>query len=265
MVATRWREIGRLLSASRASSAQLFWPRTGTRWPSVVISGRPSRRTVVVMVGSSASSGRGRRSPEARPTAHTRRHTRPCDGTSMDEDAALLHRVADEATSYLGSVGTRPVGLPASTASNDRPLADRLPQRLPDGPLGRVGGPRRAAGHRRRRAGGHRIPPLLRLRDRLGPAGRHRRRLADLDLGPERRPVHHRPGRGGHRGDRRRVAARPPRPALDGLVRRRHRLPDGPRHPPRRGPPPRAGPPGLGRRARRAGRRALRAGARPAP
>ena len=54
----------------------------------------------------------------------------------MDEDAALLHRVADEATSYLGSVGTRPVGLPAITAANDRPLADRLPQRLPDGPLG---------------------------------------------------------------------------------------------------------------------------------
>ena len=54
----------------------------------------------------------------------------------MDEDAALLHRVADEATSYLGSVGTRPVGPPAITAANDRPLADRLPQRLPDGPLG---------------------------------------------------------------------------------------------------------------------------------
>jgi glutamate/tyrosine decarboxylase-like PLP-dependent enzyme len=54
----------------------------------------------------------------------------------MDEDAALLHRVADEATSYLASVGTRPVGLPASAASSARPLAERLPQRLPDGPLG---------------------------------------------------------------------------------------------------------------------------------
>jgi glutamate/tyrosine decarboxylase-like PLP-dependent enzyme len=53
----------------------------------------------------------------------------------MDEDAALLHRVADEATSYLDSVGTRPVGLPATTAANVRPLADRLPQRLPKGPL----------------------------------------------------------------------------------------------------------------------------------
>ena len=88
--ARRWREIGRLLSASRASSAQLFWPRTGTRWPSVVISGRPSRRTVVVMVGSSTSSGRGRRSPGLdRP--RTRAVTRvPAMVRPMDEDAALL-------------------------------------------------------------------------------------------------------------------------------------------------------------------------------
>ena len=53
----------------------------------------------------------------------------------MDEHAALLYRVADEATSYLDSVGTRAVGLPATTAANARPLADRLPQRLPKGPL----------------------------------------------------------------------------------------------------------------------------------
>ena len=69
----------------------------------------------------------------ARPTAHTRRHTRPCDGTSMDEDAALLHRVADEATSYLGSVGTRPVGLPAITAANDRPSPTASPSACPTG------------------------------------------------------------------------------------------------------------------------------------
>ena len=54
----------------------------------------------------------------------------------MDEDAALLHRVADEATGYLGSVAARPVGPPASTAANGRPFAERLPQRLPDGPMG---------------------------------------------------------------------------------------------------------------------------------
>jgi len=53
----------------------------------------------------------------------------------MDDDAALLHRVAEEATNYLSTVGTRPVGVPASAASNARPLATRLPQRLPDGPL----------------------------------------------------------------------------------------------------------------------------------
>ena len=39
------------LGALRWTLAQLFWPRTRARWPSVVMSGRPSRRTVVVMVG----------------------------------------------------------------------------------------------------------------------------------------------------------------------------------------------------------------------
>jgi glutamate/tyrosine decarboxylase-like PLP-dependent enzyme len=53
----------------------------------------------------------------------------------MDDDAALLHRVADEATSYLSTVSSRPVGAAAATATLARPLATRLPQRLPERPL----------------------------------------------------------------------------------------------------------------------------------
>ena len=43
---------------------------------------------------------------------------------------------------------------------------------------------------------------LLRLRHRRQPARRARRRLADLDLGPERRPLRHRARRLGRRGGR---------------------------------------------------------------
>ena len=176
----------------------------------------------------------------------------------MDEDAALLHRVADEATSYLGSVGARPVGPPAVMAPADRPFADRLPQRLPDHPLGAsavldellatVDGGLVATGSPRYFGFvvGSALPVAI-AADWLTSTWDQNAGL--YAIGPAAAVIEETVGAW--------LLDLLGLPAVV-LLRRGDRLPDGPRHRARRGPPPPAGPPGVGRRARRDGRRAAR-------
>ena len=85
------------------------------------------------------------------------------------------------------------------------------------------------AARARRRAGPHRdgLGPVLRLRDRGHASRRARRGLARLRVGSERRAAAPDADGGGRRGDRRHVGQGAPRAPVDGLVRLRHRLPDG--------------------------------------
>ena len=112
------------------------------------------------------------------------------------------------------------------------------------------------AAARRAGPGGERRPALLRLRHRRHAAGRARRRLADLGVGPERRaarrcrPPPRRPSRPSPSGAASCSAC--PRAPRVGLV---HRRADGQRHRARRGAQrgPRAAPAGTSRRTGLAG------------
>ena len=119
-------------------------------------------------------------------------------------DEAYAHALA-----HLKGLPGRPVG--ASTTLADLRKALGVP--LPEGPtqareviatLAEVG---------RARPGGHRQRPVLRLRLRRLDPRRAGRGLAHLHLGPERGSVRDQPRGRGRRGGRRRLAARPARPA----------------------------------------------------
>ena len=155
----------------------------------------------------------------------------------MTDTRTLLAHTADLASGYLESLDRRPVGGPvdlaALRAALGGPLPDGVEDPVGDGGLAGAGG-RRGTGRLGRSA-------LLRVRRRRQPAGRPGRRLADLDLGPERRPVRPVAGGRGGRGGRRRLARRAARPAVRDERRVRDRRHDGQLHRPGRGPPRRAG------------------------
>ena len=87
-------------------------------------------------------------------------------------------------------------------------------------------------------------------------AGVARRRLARVDVGPERGHLRDLAAGLGRRGSRGRVVARPVRSAARFRRRLRHRLPDGELHVPGRRAPRRVAARGLGCRERRLARRA---------
>ena len=121
------------------------------------------------------------------------------------------------AADHVEGLDDRPVGAAANAADLRRALGGPLP----DGPSRpRRGRRSRSPPAGRRRAGRLGRAALLRVRGRRRPARRPGRRLAGRDLGPERRPVRARPGRGHGRGGRRRLAHRPARAAGD----RQHRF-----------------------------------------
>ena len=153
---------------------------------------------------------------------------------------------AAAAATQLRGLPERPVAPGRARPSCASASAGRCPTAPPTRPRCRPAG---QAG--RRRAGRLGRAALLRVRGRGEPARRPGRRLADRRLGPERRPVRARPGRGHGRGGGRRLAHRPARAAGHRHHRLRHRRPDGQRHRPGRGPPPRARRRRLGRGARR--------------
>ena len=109
----------------------------------------------------------------------------------------MLADVARRAADYLESLAERPVGSRVALEAMRAALGGDLPER---GEARREGGraPRRGgrSGHR-----GLRRTALLRLRGRRLAAGRRRRRLADHDLGPERRPLRPLAGELGLRGE----------------------------------------------------------------
>ena len=170
----------------------------------------------------------------------------------MDDLRALFAQTAELAAGFYDSLDDRAV-FPRATVDEVRAALRRAAARGADA---RAAGDRGAGRGRRSRARRGAERPLLRFRDRRRGAGVDRGRLADLDMGSERRPLRRRPGRLRRRGGRRRVADRAARAAAARVVRLRDRRADGDVHRARRGAPPCAEAHGLGRRARRADRRA---------
>ena len=137
----------------------------------------------------------------------------------MDDARELLELTAEIAADYLESLGERPV-LPTVTR---RGAARALGGRCRTGrPTAREGG---RGARRRRSSRGRRDPErsVLRLRHRRRAAGGARGGLADLGLGPERRPLRRRPLGLGGRGGGARVARRAARPARGRVGRLRDR------------------------------------------
>ena len=171
--------------------------------------------------------GAGRTCSRSSPSTSSTRERRL---TRVSDERELLRRTAEIAADFLDTLDDAPVFARDDRTSSGR----RSASPLPDGR--RI--PRRSSRRSRTTSSGCRRDSeraLLRVRHRRSPAGRARRGLAHLDLGPERRPRRVRPvGRGG-RGGRGRVAQGSARDPGDRVVRLRHRLPDGARDLPRRG------------------------------
>ena len=164
---------------------------------------------------------------------------------TIEATVSALDRAAVHAKAHLAALDEAPVR-PTTPLET---LRARFVRPLPDeghGPRGRRG---RARRERRGRPRPERGSALLRVRDRRQRAGGPRRGLADERLGPERRAVRDRPGRGGRRGDGRRLADRPVRPARDRERRLHDGRDDGVVHGARGGPPRAAREGRLGRRA----------------
>ena len=116
---------------------------------------------------------------------------------------AALERAAVIAREFLAGLPDRPGradGLRSTSCGGASAARCRTRARDPVEVVESPGGQRRGRPRRERRAA------LLRVRDRRRPAGGAGRGLADERLGPERRAVRDRPGRGGRRGGRRRLA-----------------------------------------------------------
>ena len=151
-------------------------------------------------------------------------------------------------SSSSGSLQQEPFGrrIPVDLAALRRPSVARAAGR--PGPTDLTWS-QKAWRRRPTRPGGLGRPALLRVRHRWQPAGGARRRLADLGLGPERRPLRHLAGGRRGRGGRGRLAGRAARPARRDERRLRDRGHDGQLHGARRGPSRRPGKGRLGCRA----------------
>ena len=161
-----------------------------------------------------------------------------------EDPGPLLARTLEIATAYLRALPERPVLVDQDVASLRAALVTALPETGED-PIAVI---ERLASDADPGIVSMAGTALLRLRHRRRGPCVARRRLADLDLGPERRSVLLRPGRVRRRGGRGCVAHRPARAARGHQLRPRLGLPDGRLHRPGCRPP--CGPRGgrLGRR-----------------
>ena len=168
---------------------------------------------------------------------------------SARQDRRALGRLSRVAGHAPGAAADRPRHAARGAHASVAGRADR-----------RARGARAARGRCGSRHRGHARRTVVRVRARRLAAGCARRRLDDVDVGPERRPV--RTGACGRdrRGGCRRVAARAVRASPGRVVRVRDRLPDGARHGTRSRARARAARARLGARRPRSLRRA--AGAR---